>query len=193
MVRPRLVTDEALRAAARQVFLDEGIQAPVARIAERLGVSHAAVFERVGTKEQLLLDALAPGRPRALQAFTKAPPAQGADARLQSILLELLSFLRRVVPGLVMLRAAGLSPFTGAPPGATAPPLALRTALAAWLASAAAQGALVTLDADATAEGLLGALEARAFHAYVGGRSFAPGRDERFVSQLVRGLVARPS
>lgn len=51
MARPRSITDEEIHAVAREVFVEHGPVAPVSLIAERLGVSHAALFGRVGTKE----------------------------------------------------------------------------------------------------------------------------------------------
>lgn len=39
------------------------------------------------------------------------------------------------------------------------------------------------------AEGLLGAMEARCFDAYLGGDAFAPGEDAAFVRDLVAGLL----
>lgn len=193
MARPRTVDDEALLAAAREVFLEEGPQAPVAHVAARLGVTHAAVFERVGSKEQLLLQALAPERPRALAAFAEAPPREGAHERLVALLVELMHFFRRVVPSLLVLKAAGHAPFERARRGESPPPVALRAALTHWLERGGEARAFRHLDCAAVAEGLLGAMEARVFNAHVGGRAFAPGTDRAFVERLVAGLVGRSS
>jgi AcrR family transcriptional regulator len=193
MGRPRTLSDEALLSAAREVFLEEGPHVPVARIAERLGVTHASVFERVGSKEKLLIEALAPERPRAMGAFAEAPPRDAAREKLVTMLVELMQFFRRVVPGLVVLKTAGHAPFERARRGELPPPIALRRALAAWLERAVEIGALRHVDCDVVAEGLLGAMEARVFNAYLGGRSFAPRRDEAFVERLVFGLVGRTS
>lgn len=190
MPRPRSVTDDAIKQAARDVFVEHGPGASVSLVAERLGVSHAALFNRAGSKRQLMLDALCPDRPRAMGSFAEPPPATGADRRLGEILSELMAFFRRVVPNLVVLRAAGVAPDglpdTDAPP----PPVALRRALTTWLEAAVAEGALAPMPCSAVAEGLLGAMEARCFNAYLGGPAFAPGDDAAFVQALVGGLVS---
>src|SRR3712207_4659504 len=54
MARPRTISDDDIRQAARAVFVEHGASAPVSLIAERLGVTHAALFGRAGTKDQLL-------------------------------------------------------------------------------------------------------------------------------------------
>ena len=51
------------------------------------------------------------------------------------------------------------------------------------------QGSLPAIHPTAVASGLLGAMEARCFHAYLGGHTFAPGEDEAFLHTLVDGLL----
>lgn len=188
MPRPRSITDDAIRHAARDVFVEHGPGASVSLVAERLGVSHAALFNRAGSKRQLMLDALCPDRPRAMRSFAEPPPATGADHRLVEILSELMAFFRRVVPNLVVLKAAGAAP-DGSPDPDGPPPVALRRALTGWLEAAVTEGALAPMRCPAVAEGLLGAMEARCFNAYLGGPAFAPGDDATFLQALVDGLV----
>ncbi|TVP51072.1 MAG: TetR/AcrR family transcriptional regulator [Gemmatimonadales bacterium] len=189
MARPRSVNDDQINRAAREVFVEHGPSASVSLIARRLGVSHAALFGRAGSKKQLMLDALCPGRPRALEWLSEPPPPEGAEDRLAEILVELMEFLQRVVPNLVILRVAGESmdslPGASGPP----PPVALRRALAGWLEAAACDGGIPPVHAPSVAEGLLGAMEARCFNRYLGGEAFAPGDDREFVEELLRGLL----
>jgi AcrR family transcriptional regulator len=189
MVRPRIVNDEQINRAAREVFLEHGPGAPVSLIAERLGVSHAALFGRAGSKKQLMLGALCPGRPVAMEWLGESPPPVGVRERLAEILVELMQFLHRVVPNLVILRAAGESMDTL--PGASGPPppVALRIALTGWLEAAVSAGSIPAVHAPSVAEGLLGAMEARCFNLYLGGESFAPGDDREFLEELLGGLL----
>lgn len=197
MARPRSISDEEIRTAAREVFIEHGPAAPVSLIAEKLGVSHATLFERVGTKEQLLLEALSPDRPRAIERLSHPPPHEHAREALVEVLTELMEFFHRVVPNLVVLRAAGRSitesPPRGATPprDATPPPVALRRSLARWLQRASVDGALPPIRSRAVAEGLLGAMEARCFNGYIGGKPFAPGGDDAFLRELIEGLLGR--
>ena len=191
MARPRSVSDHDIHDVARAVFVEHGPGASVALIAEKLGVSHAALFGRVGTKEQLMLDALCPGRPPAVDRVIEPPTRARARELLVEILGELITFFQRVVPNLVVLRAAGRSMADLPPRDEAPPPIALRWALARFLERASDVGALPPTRSWALAEGLLGAMEARCFNGYLGGGAFAPGTDDAFVRELVDGLLPR--
>lgn len=191
MPRPCSITDKEINEAAREVFVEHGPSAPVKLVAEKLGVSHAALFGRAGSKEQLMLDALCPGRPRAVEWLVQPPPRVGVEQRLVEIMVDLMEFFQRVVPNLVVLKAAGRSMHAGPSGDGPPPPVALRHALAAWLETAVGAGSLEPLHCAAVAEGILGAMEARCFNAYLGGAAFAPGEDAAFVHGLVCGLLRR--
>lgn len=202
MPRPRQVSDEQIDAAARSVFLEHGHSAPVSVVAAKLGVSHAALLQRAGSKDNLLLRALsprtskspalspgesprrAPGLHEIVLRLREGPPDVGRTRRLAALLLELHTFLGEMLPGLIVLRARGLP--TGPPPGSEAPTVLLRRVLAEWLG----RTEVVTKKrAPAIAEALLGAIEARCFNAHVGGDAFVTGDHARFVEALVKGVV----
>jgi AcrR family transcriptional regulator len=185
MARPRQISDAQIDAAARATFVERGPSAPVALVAERLGVSHAALLQRAGSKEKLLLRALRPGVPEVIARLALPPPPRAqAAARLEALLRDLLDFHERMLPGLMVLRAGGLP--TAPPAGAEPPTLVVRRLLTAWLARAAR---LPRRRAAAVAEGILGAIEARCFNAYVGGPAFVKGDPRRFIHLLVTELV----
>lgn len=184
--------------AAREAFVRDGPKIAVAEIAQQLGVSAAALFQRVGSKTQLMLLSLLPGVPPSLEALAKGPEADPSiSQQLHAHLLALMTFLQAVVPGLIVLRAAGLFP----PPrkrgkvaaGDAAPhvpsPIALREQLASWLQKAQRDGRIRVLDAQVAAEALLGAMEARCFNAHVGGPDYVRGSDADFLRQLIAGLL----
>jgi AcrR family transcriptional regulator len=113
-----------------------GPSAPVTAIAKRLGVSHAALLQRVGSKEQLLLRSMCAEQPQIYDRLRERPPDRGARSRLMDILQELQTFHAKMLPGLLVLRAAGLG--VEATLGDREPaPGALRRMLARWLARAA--------------------------------------------------------
>ena len=189
MARPRTITDDEIKQAARDVFVEYGPSAPVSLVARKLGVSHAALFGRAGSKDQLMLDALCPGAPRAMEWLSEPPPPTAVEDRLREILIDLMAFFQRIVPNLVVLRAAGRS-MDELPGGdGTPPPVALRHALSLWIATAVEAGSCAPIHATSVAEGLLGAMEARCFNAYLGGDAFAPGEDADFIKELVHGLL----
>jgi AcrR family transcriptional regulator len=190
MARPKTVTDEQMMRAAREVFVEYGPSASVAQIAKRLGVSHAALFSRVGCKEQLMCEALAPGVPEALAAW-EGELVEGDEVEwLVGVLMGLMRFFERVVPNLVVLKAAGLLEVR-LPAGAPSPPEALRAALSGWLKRVNEARGWQVASPEAVAQGLLGAMEARCFNGYLGGAAFAPGEDEAFIRELVRGLLGQ--
>ncbi|MBM4781898.1 MAG: TetR/AcrR family transcriptional regulator [Archangiaceae bacterium] len=186
MARPRQVTDEELEAKAREAFLELGPAAPVSDIARRLGVTQAALFHRAGSKEALMLRALSPGAPQAV-AVLQAGPSDGPLAgQLSPVLRSLLQFLDVAIPGLMVLRGAGVAMEGAGPP----PPLALRAALTRYLTAAGARGLATLPRPAATADALLSSLEARAFNRYLGGPSFVRGSDAAFVEGLLEAVLS---
>jgi AcrR family transcriptional regulator len=188
MVRPRRVSDEAIDEAARAVFLEHGVDAPVTMVAARLGVSHAAVLQRTGGKEALMARALAQEVPAALVTLEAAPPTRGVRRALVRLLMELHGSLARSIPALVVQRAAGRRAST--PDGRLAPTVALRRALASWLSRSTR---VRPARAPAIADALLGAMEARCFNAFLGDDSFVEGETEPYIRGLVAALVPAKS
>jgi len=195
MGRPQTISDDDILRVAREAFIEHGPGLSVAQVARRLGVSHAALFQRVGTKQDLLLRALRPdGPPRDLLARLEAGPVadQPVHDQLQPILEGLFAFVDDVMPALLALRSARL-PQRPSGGGGRPIPIQLREALAGWL-SDAVERRMVDLAAPwAVAEGLLGALEARALNRHVGGPDSVLADDASFLLDLLEGLIPRPS
>ena len=160
MPRPKQVSDEQLMQAARTVFLKDGFKAPVAAVAKELGVTPAALFHRVKSKELLFLHALYPKDPPELQAL-EGRPAEGG--RVQEQLIEILSglteYLSHAMPAMFHLHSGGL------PVGRQykKPPnvmLRLHIGLAKWLRYAASRRRIRVKNPVIAAEALRGAREA---------------------------------
>jgi AcrR family transcriptional regulator len=188
MARPQTISDAQIRDAAREVFVQHGPGASVSTIASRLGVTHAALFSRAGSKSQLMIDSLCPGKPEAIERFQGPLPETDVVAWLVETLEGLMIFLTRVIPNLVVLKASG-TPISDVPMGEVPPPVLLRRLLAGWLTEARQAGLLAVEHPEAAAEGLLGAMEARCFNSYLGNSKFAPGDDREFLESMVRALV----
>lgn len=190
MARPRRVSDEQLVQVARACFLERGPSVGLKEIGARLGVSHAAVLHRVGSKERLLAMALEVAPPREIEGLLAGPSAEEpAEEALVALLDALLGYFRALVPGLVVGRASGVS--TSHLPAGAGPKRARRD-LAAWLGRATALRLVDTPDPDASAEALVGPLESRAFAEHLAGASRPrPATDRVWLTRLVRA-VARP-
>jgi AcrR family transcriptional regulator len=173
MARPRQVSDAQILEAARAVFLEQGPGVSTTVIAERLGVSQAALFKRFGTKDELMIAALRPGPEEldALLAWTETGPGPGPiRPQLRELLQRLRDRFAEFLPGMAVLRAAGVTQperCTDRDPARPLPPVRLQRALAAWLTRAHSAGALRCEAPGAVAYALLGAVHLQSFLAYM--------------------------
>lgn len=185
MARPQQVTDEQIYEATRACFLQYGPAAPVSRVSAALGISTAALFQRLGSKEELLRRAFDPGPLNVAAALASGPsPGAAIEVQLGDILDGAIEVLRRVIPGVLVLRAAGVSVHSPQASTGDPPTLRLRKALAAWLKRAARH--LTAREARDLAELLLAAIEARCFNEQLGGSAFVEGTDAQFRDLLIR-------
>lgn len=174
MVRPRNTTDAQILEEARACFLEHGPGVPTTVIAERLGISHGVLFQRFGTKEQLLRAALTQSFEQPWLAQVRAGP-DDRDLRTQlDELAEVISdYLERIVPCLAVLRAAGVTLENAGPERRDEhPPVRARREVAAWFARAAARGLLRPLKAEHATDLFLGALQFRPFQQHLSGQGF---------------------
>ena len=177
MGRRRQVSDREISVAAREVFLDRGPKAPVALVAKKLGVSTATLFQRTGTKQQLMLMALRPaGATPVTELEQGLQPGIPVLEQLGHVLLEINQYLGAIITGSLTLRAACIEENLPDPT-----PTHLRDTLAAWLQQAAAAKRLAVSDAPTTADVLIGTLESRHIHAYM--------KQQRLSSQQHRDYV----
>jgi AcrR family transcriptional regulator len=188
MSRPRQITDEQILTAARECFLEHGPQAPTSVIAERLGVSQAALFKRFGSKETLLFHALVPRKePPWVSVCELGPDERPIDEQLIEISLTVAGFFEGFVPCMAVLRAASATPRLDEMMEQEKPPPVRGTdALVAFVKRAQRQGLLrEQVDARVFVSALLGSLLHRAFLSYVGaGHIEMPSSEEH-----VRGVV----
>jgi AcrR family transcriptional regulator len=189
MPRPKQVSDEQLLRAARKVFLKDGFKAPVSAVAKELGVTPAALFHRVKSKERLFLQALYPKDPPELQILEGRPAADGrVREQLIEILFGLTGYLAHAMPAMFHLHSGGL-PIGRQHKKQSNPMLRLHIGLAKWLRYAASRGWIRIKNPVITAEALLGALEARYLRGYLLAETFAPVQNRAFVSALVAEII----
>jgi len=101
MGRRRQVSDREISAAAREVFLDRGPKAPVAMVAKKLGVSTATLFQRTGSKQQLMLMALQPEGTVITELERGVQPGVAVLEQLSQVLIELNEYLGTIIGGSV--------------------------------------------------------------------------------------------
>jgi AcrR family transcriptional regulator len=190
MPRPKQVTDEQISLAARHVFREVGVNAPVSLVAKALGVTPAALFHRTGSREQLFIMALRPSRPEQFKLLKVMSdgPVDGTPVQLQleEILTRLSAHLAVVSPNVFMMFAAGMYRHRGTKANL---PLRTRRHLAAWLERARRRGGWRFRNAVVLAEALVGALEGRHLYGYLHGRHFSVPGERRFVRALLAELL----
>ncbi len=100
MGRRKVVDDEALLAAARSVFVEQGAFGTTKEVARRAGVSEALIFQRYPTKAALFLAAMMPAAPD-----IGAIIATGGDPKsdLVETGLRMLAYFRSVIPTVMHL------------------------------------------------------------------------------------------
>jgi AcrR family transcriptional regulator len=120
MTRPATITTGQILDAAREVFLEKGIQATTAEVARRAGVAEGSIFKRFPTKQQLFIRAMEPTFQD--PEFLRKLPQRVGNGDLRENLLEsgreMLGFLRQLLPLMMMAwsnRECGLPRHLAAP------------------------------------------------------------------------------
>ena len=195
MNRPRQVSDAQICEKAREVFVEQGPQAPVSAVAERLGVSSAALFKRFGSKEELMLTALSPPDLSTLEWFSRlhSGPTDEATAKeqLQEHALSIGRFLEDHVPQITCLVTSGIPPHRAATRHNAIPaPFLVQVGLAGFIARLQAANQVQSGNSMHMATSLLGALHMRAFTLQFSESQKAPQPLENFVEELLTALWA---
>ena len=191
MARPRQFSDEDILVAARRCFIEQGPGVSTSVIAKQIGLSQAALFKRFSTKEELMVRACAPPAiPAWIREIGDGPDAQRPIApQLAQMAHHLIAFFQQLMPGLMVLKASGVSLHDMLADYDVPPPVLGHRALRDWFDAAIAQGQLVDCDTETAAFVFLGALHSRSMLAHVLGNALPPFDPEPFVDSLVEMLL----
>lgn len=106
MARPVSIKDETILAAAREVFLERGIQATTAEVAERAGVSEGSVFKRWKSKVELFRAAMGEDVRHVEPPWVRSLAGRvgKGDVRegLFTLGMDMLAFFRDLMPLMMM-------------------------------------------------------------------------------------------
>jgi AcrR family transcriptional regulator len=156
MGRPPKITNEEILAAARQVFLEHGSNVSTLAIAEKAGISEAAIFKRFATKQTLFLAAMGITEVREwVNRLSNSTPTAAIKAELIEICGKMLDFYLEVMPRVFMMMTHSNSPH---PPVVPPPPVRDTQLLAGYLDRAIAQGHLKPCDTITVAHLIVGAM-----------------------------------
>lgn len=131
-------------------------------VAKKLGVSTATLFQRTGSKQQLMLMAFTPEGAPISELDRGVLPGVPVREQLGHVLIEINEYLGAVIAASITLRAACIEANLPEPT-----PYQLRDRLAVWLEQAASLKLLEIVDARTTADILIGAIESRHIHSYM--------------------------
>lgn len=193
MARPRNTTDTQILYEARACFLEHGAAVSTTVIAERLGISHGVLFQRFGTKDQLLRAALLPPPPEEqpwMARVRSGPDERDVRDQLAELAEEISTFLARIVPCLSVLRSAGMHVEAMGDPGEELPPVRVHREITGWFSRAMARGLLRAVQPEHAAELFLGSLQFRPFHLHVSNQGFSQ-TDSRAYREFVVDLFCR--
>jgi AcrR family transcriptional regulator len=153
MPRPPKITNEEILAAAREVFLEQGVGASTITIAEKAGISEASIFKRFTTKKDLLLAAMGISESaKWMKVLSNGTPTVAIKSELTEICEQMLAFYQEFFPRALMMMQKGNLPFM--------PPPQIRDTqlLSGYLDRAIAQGYLRSCSSIAVAQMITGAI-----------------------------------
>jgi AcrR family transcriptional regulator len=157
MARPPKISTEEIIAVARQVFLEQGAGASTLVIAERAGISEAAIFKRFGTKQALFLASMGISDDHPwVNVLTKGTPTPEIRKDLIEICSQILEVYQDVMPRVFMMMNQGKLSFP--PPMLVPPPIRDTQLLAGYLDRAIAKGYIKPCNAITVAHCIVGAI-----------------------------------
>ncbi|MCC6554330.1 MAG: TetR/AcrR family transcriptional regulator [Polyangiaceae bacterium] len=187
--RPPIITDERILEVACDVFLERGIRATTAEVAERAGISEATVFHRFKTKDALFRRAMQGGKPTELPPFLRRLEQRAGTVDvaelLQEVAMTFIEIMRYRLPMMMMawsnpdtmireLRDNGL-------------PMQARRAIIRYFEAERRLGRLHTAAPEVLATMFFGSLHGYSMQEMLDPRSMMPA--EAFVREFVRLLL----
>jgi AcrR family transcriptional regulator len=157
MARPPKISTEEIITVARQVFLEQGAGASTLVIAERAGISEAAIFKRFGTKQALFLAAMgiSDNNPW-ISVLSQGMPTPAIRNDLIEICSQILEVYQEVMPRVLMLMNQGKTSFP--PPMLEPPPIRDTQLLAGYLDRAIDKGYIKPCNAIVVAHIIIGGI-----------------------------------
>jgi len=194
MGRSPRITNQALLAAAREIFQRDGIGASTKDIAAHAGISEATIYKRYPTKEELIVAAMAPPPPDVAGILAPLDDDEDPRGALSTVMGAILDYFREALPVILPLIAQpemGLERFLhhiGEPAA-----LPITAALAERLAKAARAGDIGPVEPFAAAGLLVATAHSLALFEIMGLHGGATPRraTEAMLDALWFGLLPR--
>lgn len=199
MARPTVIRNEVILDAARTIFLERGILATSAEVAQRAGVSEGSIFKRFKTKAELFRAAMGVDveeMPNSLAHLVSLVGKNTVEQNLVEVGVSAVRFFERVMP-IVMMSWSNpkVHPcLSGGLDVADPPPLRAQRYLAEYFTAEMALGRIAPVDPHVIARAYFGALTHFVFSEMLAGQhgGMQIDREEyvrEFVSTLMRGMT----
>ena len=161
MARPVTIKSETIIDAARQVFLERGILATTAEVAERAGISEGSIFKRYKSKIDLFRAAMGEhlDEPDWIRQLVGRVGQGGVEENLFEIGMSVIAFFRKLMP-LMMMSWSNPAPngLPGPLAGPNPPPLRALKQLSGFFEAEMRGGRLQHHDPEIVARTFLGGL-----------------------------------
>ncbi|MFB6263333.1 MAG: TetR/AcrR family transcriptional regulator [Bradymonadaceae bacterium] len=188
--RPRSIDDDDILDAAREVFLEEGMQATTAAIADRAGISEGTIYRRFASKDELFLAAMdIPDPPGWTETLDEVRGEGDLEANLIRLGDEIIEFFETILPKVNMVMCSG---FGGDPifeSEGQAPPLRSIEPLAEFVRDERRAGRLGDCDPEVVARTFLGAMFHFAFSELTGLNDLLTTSRGEYVEEVVDNLL----
>jgi AcrR family transcriptional regulator len=197
MARPTVIRNEVILDAARAVFLERGILATSAEVAQRAGVSEGSIFKRFKTKADLFRAAMGvdvEDVPRSLAALPSLAGTNTVAENLVSAGAQTVGFFTRVMPIMMMSWSnPKVQDYFPSSDSADPPPLRAQAHVAQYLAAEIKLGRIRAIDVNVIARAYMGALSAYVFSEMLASGGRGTNIDpqayvEEYVDTLLTGM-----
>ena len=108
MARTVTITEEQILEAAREVFMDFGLRATTAQIAERAGISEGSIFRRYASKHDLFLAAMGLPEPAFFRRLEGLAGQHDVETNLNEIGAMMVEYFIELVPKMMMIASSGV-------------------------------------------------------------------------------------
>ncbi len=194
MARPTVIQTETILEAARQVFLEKGVQATSAEVAERAGVSEGSIFKRFKTKSELFQAAMGMDvrdLPRGLELLPTLAGENTVQVNLVAAAHQTIVFFEKLMPIMMMRWANPKNSLCTGLETDDPPPLRAQKHVADYLERESALGRLSrSVHAPTVARAFLGALSSYVFSELIAKETTKVHiQTDRYVEEYVRPLL----
>ena len=164
MARTRSISNEQILSAAREIFMEQGIEAKTSEIARHAGVSEGTIFARFKTKEALFIEAMAmPTTPPWMASLDDKVGKGALREQIEGQGNDMLAFFLELIPKMSMAMSHSHEIRQKIMRQKASPPVVAIKRISSYFEREQRIGRLGPCDPEILARALMGALHHFAF------------------------------